>query len=90
MTWKCLDCPLDESTNRNAEVDSGGGSRDTSRHGQRKVLADVGDTPSQLYTATLGDLTPDASYQVTLAAANSRGVGQEFIYPVVRTRHPSK
>lgn len=75
LTWENLDLPTGEAF-RPA--------------GQRKIVANYAESPVQLYTATISDLLPTTSYQVAVAAANERGIGERYLYPVVRTKRLSE
>ncbi|KAF8572044.1 hypothetical protein P879_02932 [Paragonimus westermani] len=85
LTWKCLDC-IPATTAATDQQDTDIHHKDLSQMGQRKVLANYGSSPTHLYTATIGDLIPDTSYQISVAAANMRGLGESYTYPVVRTK----
>ncbi|GAA48182.1 receptor-type tyrosine-protein phosphatase delta [Clonorchis sinensis] len=87
LMWSCLDCRSPTVPSLGLQPDSDAYYQDPSRVGQRKVLATYGSSPDFVYTATIGELIPNASYQIAVAAANLRGVGQSFVFPVVRTKH---
>ncbi|CAH8437384.1 unnamed protein product [Dicrocoelium dendriticum] len=74
LAWNCLSC----TTLQNGASHSQTG-------GQRKVLANYGSNPEHLYSATIDDLSPDTSYEVSVTAANLRVVGEPYVFPVVRT-----